>query len=241
MNILVIVPITGPSNADIELTKKHLAMVAAADTQLDVVKLDYGPESIEFSLDEYYAAPEILSRVGEAEKNGYDAVVVSCFGDPALHAARECVRIPMVGLMESSMMLASMLGDKFSIVTAPKETVPSMKRMTKMVAVENKLASIRAISVPVLRLHENEKATKRAFIEEAKSAIEEDGADVVIPGCGGFSAWASELAEELGVPVVDPGGAALKIAEALVKLRLTHSRLSYPSPSTKKRTLPSLG
>ena len=71
------------------LRRQHFTEIASPETQVDVVKLNNGPASIEDSLDEYYAAPEILSRVIEAEKQGYDAVVDHCFGDPALHAARD--------------------------------------------------------------------------------------------------------------------------------------------------------
>jgi len=174
----------------------------------------------------------------EAEKGGYDAVVDHCFGDPALHAARECVRIPVVGAGETSMMLASLLGHKFSVLTVLKETAPQVKRLARSIGVEEKLASVRFIGIPVLQLDENVQSTKTAFMETARKAIDEDDADVLCPGCTGLSMWASEWGEELGVPVLDPGGVALKTAETLVKLKITHSARSYPRPRVKKRTLP---
>jgi allantoin racemase len=238
LRILVISPSVGLSEAAIELRRKHLRGIASTETQVDVVKLKEGPASVESTLDEYYAAPEILARIVEAEKEGYDAVVDHCFGDPALHAARECVRIPVLGAGESAMMLASILGHTFSVITILRETVPVVKRLARSIGVEHKLASVRPIGIPVLKLDENSESTKKAFVEEARKAIDEDDADVICPGCTGFSVWVSEWSKELGVPVVDPAGAALKIAEALVKLNITHSMRSYPLPSVKKRTMP---
>jgi allantoin racemase len=238
LKILVISPAAGLSNSALALRKRHFAEIASPETQVDVVKLDSGAASIEGSFDEYYAAPELLTRIVEAEKQGYDAVVDHCFGDPALHAARECVRIPVVGAGETSMMLASLLGHKFSVLTVLKETVPVVKRLARSIGVEDKLASVRFIGIPVLQLDENVESTKRAFIDTAQKAIKEDDADVICPGCTGLSMWTSEWAEELGVPVLDPGGAALKIAETLVKLKITHSAKSYPHPPAKKRTQP---
>ncbi len=38
------------------------------------------------------------------------------------------------------------------------------------------------------------------------------------------------------MPIVDPSGAALKFAEALVKIGLKQSKLTYMKPPEKKRT-----
>lgn len=42
------------------------------------------------------------------------------------------------------------------------------------------------------------------------------------------------LAARLPVPVVNPGPLAFKLVEAMLALRLTHSRLCYPKPLVSK-------
>jgi allantoin racemase len=237
MRILMILPVTNLSDREIERTKQHLAVIGSKDTLLDVVKLNKGPESIEFVRDEFSAAPELLERIMKAEKQGYDAIIDCCFSDPAIHAARECVRIPVVGLMEASIMLASVLGNKFSIITNPLEGIPSVERQARALAKSGTLVSVLAVDIPVLELFEDEQRTKKEFVIEAKRAIDHDHADVIIPGCAHFSKWATQFSRELGVPVVDPEGAALNIAEALVRLKLVHSLKSYPQPPSKEPTL----
>lgn len=65
-------------------------------------------------------------------------------------------------------------------------------------------------------------------IEQGKKAIEEDGADVLVLGCALMMEVAEKLQESLGVPVVDPTLAALKVTEMLISMKLKHSHLSYP-------------
>jgi len=56
--------------------------------------------------------------------------------------------------------------------------------------------------------------TLAAVAEEAQRAIKEDGAAVIVLGCTVMGPIADALAERLGVPVIEPGTAALKLAEA---------------------------
>src|SRR5437773_8798057 len=61
------------------------------------VPIERGPASIESEFDEALAAPDVIARAIEAERDGCDAVVVNCFGDPGVRAAREAVGIPVLG------------------------------------------------------------------------------------------------------------------------------------------------
>ena len=81
--------------------------------------------------------------------------------------------------------------------------------------------------MPVLELQDHGKA-KSAILGEARKAVEEDGAHVIILGCAGMSPIMKYVKEQLGVPVIDPGGAALKIAEVLVSMNLVQSKMCYP-------------
>jgi allantoin racemase len=44
----------------------------------------------------------------------------------------------------------------------------------------------------------------------------------------------SKLGERVGVPIVNPVLAALKVAEALVSMRLTHSKQAWPPPKLEE-------
>ena len=73
--------------------------------------------------------------------------------------------------------------------------------------------------------------------EEGKRALKEDGAEVLVLGCTGMTGMAERLSKELGVKVIDPLPTAVKFAETLVGLGLSHSKLAFPKPPEKKRYL----
>jgi allantoin racemase len=174
-----------------------------------------------------------------AEASGSDAVIIDCMLDPGLPAVREKVAIPVIGPGQTSMHLAATLGDRFSIVTIVTGLVPALRRRARDYQLSDRLASVRAIDVPVLELEQDQQASVPLLLEQAILALEQDGADVIVLGCTGMAGLAESVHQGLGeqghpeAPVIDPGLAALKQAEAMVDLGLTHSKRTYPLPPRK--------
>ena len=101
-----------------------------------------------------------------------------------------------------------------------------------------KLASVRAIDIPVLELERDMAATARALVDEAARAVRDDGADAIIFGCTGLFGCAGAvreglLARGIDVPVIDPVPTTVAVAAALVRARLAHSKTAFPSPPAK--------
>jgi len=218
-----------------------LAFAAAArpGCQVEIVFLDRGPASIESEFEEALAVPDTIVKALAAEAGGSDAVILDCMLDPGLEAVREKVAIPVIGPGQTSMHLAAMLGDRFSIVTVLKSLVPPLRRRARDYGLSARLASVRAIDVPVLDLERNRDASVHPLLEQAILAIEHDEADVIVLGCTGMAGLAEAVHNGLvhrgypDAPVIDPGLAALKHAEAVVDLKLTHSKRTYPLPPRK--------
>jgi allantoin racemase len=93
------------------------------------------------------------------------------------------------------------------------------------------------VNFTVPRMAEEPERLKELILAEAKKAIEEDGAEVIVLGCTGESGFMKELISKLQVPVLDPVVTSWKYAEMLAdlyqKVGLTHSRLYgfEPPPS----------
>lgn len=234
MKIFVLVPILKQRPFE-EATYAELKSAARDDVELVVDSIVKGPASIESEYDEVLAAPWIVEKVTWAEKNGCDAVIIDCMGDPALEAAREIANIPVIGPCQSSMAIASTISDRFTVVTVLKRLIPLLWRSAKRYGFEAKIASVRSVEVPVLDLDEKRSEVKAILLDESKKALDEDSADAIILGCTGMVGMARELQEVLGVPVVDPAIASLKLAEALVDMKLSHTKLVYPEPPPKER------
>jgi len=69
--------------------------------------------------------------------------------------------------------------------------------------------------------------TLRSILQkEIKSAIEENGADTIVFGCGAMSGFLETL-DSLGATLIDPGIAALNFIEVLMNMGVSHSRLVF--------------
>jgi allantoin racemase len=222
MRILVVNP-----NASVEMSdviREQLHAVARPDVVVDVVNPPGAPPAIESALDEAACVPPMLSLVREAAARGYHAVVIACFSDPGLDAAREATDLPVVGIQDAAMHLAAQLGYRFSVLTTLAHRAPVRERAALLAGLDRRLASCRPLDLPVLETVVNREQVVHRIIRVGRQAIEEDSAEVLILGCAGLGDLAPRASAELGVPVVDPNAAALKLCETLVDLGLTHSR-----------------
>lgn len=68
---------------------------------------------------------------------------------------------------------------------------------------------------------------------KGRKPIETEGAETLILGRTGMMGMAERLSEKLSIYVVDPLSTTLKLAETLVGLRLSQSKLTYPVPPEK--------
>ena len=223
---------TDEGKVEMERRRGLLEEYAAPGTEIGVEDVPTGPASIESMYEEYLSIPATVERTLELEQDNWDAIVLGCYGDPGLDAFRELLSIPIVGPGEATALIAASLGHRFSIITVTDSVVAFTERQIWNCGVGEKLASVRAVNIPVLELHENRAKAIAATVEIGQIAIDEERADTLIVGCMsmGFLGIAEAASEKLGVPVLNPSKVALKYAEALVGSGLTHSRKAYMLP-----------
>jgi allantoin racemase len=207
---------------------------AWAGTVVDFAPLDDGPLSLESAADETRAVPGVVRR-GLQMATGHDGILVNCFLDPGVQALRELVDVPVAGPGESGMVIASLLGHRFSILCVARNLVPRHERQARVLGFDERLASVIDIGIPVLDLEANAARTVDTVVARAREAVEADGAEVILLGCTGLAALAQAIRERLAVPVVEPLSAALKLLETEIDLGLAHSRAAlYRRPEVAK-------
>lgn len=237
MKIRVIVPVITKEFE--QMTLEEFSAAARPDVELSVVSLDKGPASIESAYDEALAVPDVVAKIVQAEKDGVDAVISDCMGDPGVEEAREKVSIPVIGPAETSMHVAAMLGHRFSVITVLDRLAPGFQQRALSTGTLGQLASVRSVNIPVLELDDHARLLK-ALVRESVKAVRADGAHVIIFGCTGMAGLARDVEEGLkkdginDVPVIDPAILALKVAEALADMGLSHSKRTYPAPPEKE-------
>src|SRR5207247_1236865 len=102
---------------------------------------------------------------------------------------------------EASMLMACMVAHKFSVVTILPRFKPAIEDMTRRYGLESRCASVRATSIAVLEADLDLAATERRIVEESRLAVDEDGAEAICLGCGGFSLLDKRVEDAVGVPV----------------------------------------
>lgn len=239
MKIKVIVPIT--AKLFIEPTRKEVERFASLGTEIDVEAIKYGTASIESMYDEMLNAPGIIKVAEKAQHEGFDGIIIDCMGDPALDAVRERLDIPVVGPCRVSVLYAADLAHKFSIITVLENTVALVENRVMGVGLGSKLASVRAVNIPVLELEDTQKLTD-SLVDESIKAIEEDGAHAIVLGCTGMRGITEDLLASLKqkgyeVPVIHPVGVSIKYLETLISLNLAQSKKTYMPPPEKDRNI----
>lgn len=208
------------------------------DTEVQTYQITSGPPSIECEYDEALAAPDVLRLAKQGEEDGFHAIFINCFGDPAVKAAREYVDIPVFGGFEPATHIALGLADSISIVTVLPNVVPNVEGNVSKARLNGRIVSIRNVNIPVEELQDHEKLCK-ALAEQSLLAIREDGAQAIVMGCTGIVDVAERikhdlLAEGYDVPVLEAAQSALKLCEVYAKMGLRQSRLTYMTPPERK-------
>lgn len=239
MKLLNLVPVISQELAD-EVSKVMEGSQSPGNT-LETTMLDFGTESIEGEYDEILAGAGILAKCEQIKDDGYEGIFVNCFGDPGVRAVREYLGIPAFGGFEPAIMLAMGLADRITAITVLKNVVPMLRANAEKAGWwGTRVSSIRYVDIPVLDLDGAGNLTT-AIAEEAKDAIETEGAEAVVLGCTGMAGAAEEVHEKLlaygyDVPVIDPTLAAIKLLEVYGSMGLKPSRLTYMPIRDKKRT-----
>ncbi len=218
------------------MSQDYLDSIKSKNTEVISISIERGPASIEAFYDEAYALPEILNIVDEY-KSKVDAIMLNCFADPALYAARELANIPIVGPGETCIYTALMLGNKFAAISTRENSGPWVEIQARQYGVEDRLVASIGIDISVLELGSDLEKTAECLIEEANILIQQKGAEVIVLGCTGMATVINLVQRKLSVPVIEPMAATFKMAEMLCSLDLKHSKAClYMYPDRGKIT-----
>jgi len=209
--------------------------VAAAGTSVTGRQPSFGPASIEGRFDEAFGAAGVAEQVRLAAGEGFDAVVIACFGDPGLDAARELTTAPVLGIAEAAFHAASLVATGFSVVTTMTRTCVIAERLVQRYGFERTCRGIHGTDIPVLALEHCGEDTVALIEAAARTALARDRSEAIVLGCGGMAALCRTLQQRLGVPVIDGVSAAVKFAEALVALGLHTPKGGDYAPPLPKR------
>ncbi|MDO5747913.1 MAG: aspartate/glutamate racemase family protein [Actinomycetaceae bacterium] len=211
------------------------AAKAVANKKTEIVELTpfIGADSVEGNYESYLSAVAVMDRV-LAYEDHYDAVIQAGFGEHGKEGLMEICDVPVIDITEAAAHTAMLLGYRFSVVTTLDRACPLIEERLLLAGLHQHCASVRASGLSVLELEEDPSLVSQAIAQEAKKAVEEDKAEVIVLGCGGMAGLDKKIAEVTHAPVVDGVSCAVKLAESMVTLGLRTSKVRTYAPPRPK-------
>jgi len=232
MKLLLINPNISQSVSD--LIEAEARRAAAPGTEVTVMTAPFGMAYIETRFESLIGAYATATIAAEQCGN-YDAIVVAAFGDPGIDGLREALDIPVVGLTESALMSACLLGKRFSIIAISRRITAWYREVVQANGLEGRLASIRCLDTPLRSIGAVQEDHGEALRALCQAAVDEDGADVLIIAGAPLAGLARSIKAQIPVPVVDGVSSAVCHAQTLVSLNPSPAqRGSFARPPKKE-------
>ena len=228
-----------------QLLKRIVDSAAAPGTEISVNGLSpHRAIAEQYRYLEFLDTAEVLENGLRAESEGYDAFLIGNIFDPGLHELRELLNIPVLGLCESSVHVACLMGATFSLINVNPKFTHRIVESIKLQALASRLVSVEQMKLDrpgVFDLALRNDAAKAEivgqFVECARRSLKK-GAEVL------YSGSLMALLADAGVhqidaaPVLNGLIAIVKVAELAVGMRritgnFTSKHLIYAPPSGK--------
>lgn len=230
-----------------QLLKRIVESAAAPGTEIEIHGISpHHAIADQYRYLEFLDAAEVLENGLRAEKEGFDAFLIGNIFDPGLHELRELLNIPVLGLRESSVHVACLMGASFSLININEKFIPRIIEGIKLQGLHSRLVSIDKMTVErpgsfdlALRDESVKAEIVKQFMEVSRISIEK-GAEVLLPAGGSLMAVLADAGVHQvdSTPVLNGLIALVKVAELAVQMReitgsFTSKRLTYAPPTGK--------
>ena len=231
MRVLVVNPNT--TTAMTESIAATARRAAAPGTEIVGLTAGLGVDGIDSAFESLLSAVAVMDRV-TTYPDPFDAVVMAGFGEHGREGLMELLDVPVVDVAEASAHVAMMLGRSYTVVTTLARSIAAIEDRLSTAGLLARCSGVRATGMSTMDVERDPAAAVRAVVEQARRAVAEDRAEVVCLGCGGMAGLEDAVRDALGVPVVDGVAAGVTLAESLVRLGLSTSKVcTYASPEPK--------
>ena len=171
-------------NSTVGMTESIVATARSVMPEVDIVGLTNsdGPAAIQGKSDGDAAVPGMLNLLPKARRDGADVIVIACFDDTGLDEARTRAGCPVLGIGQSSFVMAQLLGLRFSVITSFAVSIPVIEENIHQQGFRGICASVRASGLPVLTIDEGGPDVIQRIVDEVEAAVAQDGAAAPVMG-----------------------------------------------------------
>ena len=217
-----------------DVIKKGSMKALRPETEVVMRPLKVGLADPKDFVNHYYSflnSTSIVETIIKAERDGFDAAVLGCFGDTGVEQARAAVDIPVIGPAESTMMLACQMGRRFGIICANMPGLPAdhweqvrYHGLTERLIPDGIRPDIHNFADTWSKSFADPRFAADGVAERAREMVA-DGADVIVIGCCGIGPFCSLAGlhsirvDDRNIPILDAQLIALKTAEMAADIR----------------------
>lgn len=166
----IVVDDIAPDATELERLISAGQKLMPGDGTFQVIPPGFGPTVYyESAVGAAPCVPALLHNV--AERNGdCDAMLIGCFLDPGLRAAREISNVPVYGGGEASLLLCQFLARRFGIATIEDTNIPEISEYVTSMRLADRCAGINSVSMPYYALVSDIDETLRRLEDRTATA-----------------------------------------------------------------------
>lgn len=168
-----------------------------------------GPFGIESDDDIRAVVPLVVAEIVKSDK--FDAFVIACYSDPGLDECRAISTKPVFGIHESAVTAAATKRRRFGVLALGRESIQRHLNYVRHLGYQAFHAGERPLDISVDQAA-NDPRVLQKIITTGRELVDEDGAEILILGCAGLADHRRAAQRAIGVPVVDPVSAAVRMA-----------------------------
>jgi Asp/Glu/hydantoin racemase len=204
--------------------RSYLDEVSRPDTEFELHGTPKGGVADTYR---YFALQDAhgVSTTIAQEKDRVDGIAIGNILDPSLREGREISSIPILGLGETSYLVACSVAETAAVAPLNPKWESNIRDRIRMYGLEDRVPIVRGMDIPLDKMGAAfDDDEKRQYVLNAVSDIVEsvaaDGAEIVIPGGGIISMLLNQegITEMHGVPIMDQITVLVKLTETYVDL-----------------------
>lgn len=204
-------------NSTKSMTEGIVATARSALPAADIIGLTNAraPAAIQGKADGDAALPGLLELLPVARAQGADVIVIACFDDTGIAEARALAECPVIGIGQSSFVMAQLLGLRFSVITSLAVSMPVIEENIRQQGFSVLCASVRASGLPVLTIDEGGPDVIGRLVDEIVAAERNDGAACAVLGCAGMAHLEPALSARSSIPLIEGVTASARLSMVL--------------------------
>lgn len=223
------------SNTNQDVTahiKAEAIRFAGPETEIDAANAAFGPDIIATRTEAAISQHALLDACARFDGQA-DAIIVGMSLDAGVWAAREMMDVPVVGMSEAALHMASLCGNRIGLFVFGGVT-QTYREMAESYGYGGRLGTVEALGItPKQHLSDPELVEKR-IIQRCEALAEDGTIDSVILVGAVAAGLPRKLRDRLPIPAFEGISCAVLMAEALVRLQVSNPRLgSFARPNNR--------